>query len=66
MATYNFEKIFQARVLNGIEPFTEKPSDNHGYRVSVNYEKIEKRIDATELFSIFTADIIREEVVFTR
>ena len=44
-----------------ILPFTEGPAINH---TSKPHEK--KSINATELFSIFTADIIKEEVIFMR
>ena len=37
----------------GLKPFTERPSDRDGREV-------------TELFSYFTANIIKEEKLFTR
>lgn len=46
----------------GILPFTEKPSAE---RAAEPQEK-ENRLCASELFSLFTADIINEQVVFTR
>ncbi len=49
--------------VEGIFPFTEKPSNEH----FVQQEKdIKDEIQACDLFSLFTADIIKEEVVFTR
>jgi hypothetical protein len=46
-----------------IFPFTEKPSNEH----LVQQEKANKDvIQACDLFSLFTADIIKEHVVFTR
>ena len=51
-------------LFEGILPFTEKPSDKHLSEVHDNSNK--EDINATELFSLFTADIIKEEVIFTR
>lgn len=51
------------RLLDGILPFTEKPSNNY------SNEKEQHPMDgfqASELFSFFTANIIKEEVTFTR
>lgn len=47
---------------NGFLPFTEKPS------VERDFEKEEEKdsLNASDLFSIFTANIIKEEVIFTR
>jgi hypothetical protein len=53
--------------LNTIFPFQEKPSVE---AESISREKTDgdstKQLAAAELFSLFTADIIKEEVVFTR
>ena len=46
-----------------ILPFTEQPADHHD---QLNTSQKVSGIQATELFSFFTADIIKEEVVFTR
>jgi hypothetical protein len=52
---------------SGILPFAEKPSDD---TVSVKDGKQKEgnddRIGASDLFSLFTANIIKEEVIFTR
>ncbi len=47
-----------------IMPFIENPPMEKNNTVSNTPET--KRINAAELFSMFTADIIKEEVVFTR
>ncbi len=44
-----------------ILPFTEGPATNHRAK-----DKDKNSKNVNELFSIFTADIIREEVIFTR
>jgi hypothetical protein len=50
-------------LIEGVLPFTEKPSNKY-------FEQKEETnindVHACELFSLFTADIIKEEVVFTR
>ena len=48
-------------ILDGILPFTEKPANENAEKA---YDREEKH--AYELFSRFTADIIKEEVLFTR
>jgi len=53
----------EVRLLDGILPFTEKPS-NH--RFNENEEHLMDEFDASELFSFFTANIIKEEVTFIR
>jgi hypothetical protein len=45
--------------ISEILPFRERPSEEKA-------DKEEKKIEAVDLFSMFTADIIKEEVVFTR
>jgi hypothetical protein len=47
------------RLRAGMKPFTERPSEDRN-------ESKKERLGAADLFSLFTADIIREEVVFTR
>jgi len=47
---------------NGILPYKERPAVNHDQSVTRSKENL----GASELFSIFTADIIKEDVVFTR
>lgn len=49
--------------IEAILPFTEKPSNAH----FAQKEKVmSDEIEAYDLFSLFTANIIKEEVVFTR
>jgi len=49
--------------IEAILPFTEKPSNAH----FAQKEKVmSEEIEAYDLFSLFTANIIKEEVVFTR
>ena len=51
------------RSIEAILPFTEKPSNAHfAQKQKVSNDEIE----ACDLFSLFTANIIKEEVVFTR
>jgi len=50
-------------IMEGILPFTEKPSNAH---LEQKEEAGKNEIQACDLFSLFTADIIKEEVVFTR
>lgn len=50
---------------DGISPFCEKPSPN----VMQKKEEpacIDDEINASELFSLFTANIIKEKIIFTR
>jgi len=50
---------------DGISPFCEKPSPN----VMQKKEEpacIDDEINASELFSLFTANIIKERTIFTR
>lgn len=48
---------------NAIVPFAEKPSEK---KYDSTGEENKKGLAASDLFSIFTADIIRQDVVFTR
>ena len=50
-------------LFEGILPFTEKPSNKH---ISEVADDTKDDINASDLFSLFTADIIKEEIVFTR
>ena len=52
-------KRIRAVTTKGIQPFTERPSER---AESSNGEGK----DASDLFSYFTANIIREEKLFTR
>ena len=47
---------------SGIAAFTETPAEEK----PVTPKTKDKKLDASELFSQFTANIIKEEVVFTR
>ena len=53
----------QKSLVEGILPFTQKPSNNH---FNVKEESTNDDMKACDLFSLFTANIIKEEVVFTR
>lgn len=52
--------------LNTILPFTEKPSSETELDANNHAAPRDNNIAASELFSLFTANIIKEEVVFTR
>ena len=52
-------KVLRTMKIDSIVPFKEKPSD------IMNKDK-KKEIEASELFSFFTADIIKEDVEFVR
>lgn len=54
------------RVQDGILPFFEKPSDEHSTIENSEIVNFEARITAIDLFSHFTANIIKEKVIFTR
>ncbi len=49
--------------IEAILPFTEKPSNAH---LTQKEKAVNEEIEACDLFSLFTANIIKEEVVFTR
>ena len=49
-------KVLRTLKIDAIVPFKEKPSDE----VKVSNDK------ASELFCLFTADIIKEDIVFVR
>ena len=48
---------------DSIVPFKERPSDD---RSQDTRHKDPSKLNAAQLFSLFTADIIREDVPFTR
>lgn len=50
-------------LLEGTLPFNEKLAVDHTF---VHKDDLNKGICASDLFSFFTADVIKEEVVFTR
>lgn len=49
--------------MEGVVPFTEKPANDY---FTEKKENGKGEIKASDLFSFFTADIIKEETVFTR
>lgn len=51
---------------NGISPFIEKPSNSHFDVKEHNENNSNNPLQACDLFSLFTADIIKEQVTFTR
>ena len=54
--------------LNTILPFQERPSIESAstLKEEMGKEDSKKPLAAAELFSLFTADIIKEDAVFTR
>ncbi len=48
--------------INSILPFTENPSDERASQMQAE----EGTLTASELFAFFTADIIKQDVVFVR
>ena len=65
---YNASKltsILKHVTISGILPFTEEPSEERKSDAGDSKES-DGRIGASDLFSMFTANIIKEEVVFTR
>ena len=52
-------KVLRTLKIDSIAPFKEKPSD------LINKDK-KNEMDASELFSFFTADIIKKDVEFVR
>ena len=60
--------LIKVTKLNTILPFQEKPSidSTPAQKQEPGSEDSPKPLAAAELFSLFTADIIKEKVVFTR
>ena len=54
------------RIQDGICPFFEKPSDEQKGMPDCDADRFEGRISANDLFSHFTANVIKEKVIFTR
>ena len=52
-------KVLRKLKIDSIVPFKEKPSD------LINKDK-KNEMEASELFSLFTADIIKEDAQFVR
>ncbi|MBC7903597.1 MAG: hypothetical protein H7Y27_09240 [Gemmatimonadaceae bacterium] len=48
----------------GILPYAERPSDSRSEKTTDNADQ--KRIGAHDLFTMFTADIIHEQIVYGR
>jgi len=59
-------RISLIRVQDGFIPFTEKPSDKFDQPSEEVKGDAGGRISALELFSLFTADIIKEKTLFVR
>jgi arsenate reductase-like glutaredoxin family protein len=51
-------KVLKTLKIDAIVPFKEKPSDTA--------KEKKDSLDASELFSFFTADIIKEDIEFVR
>lgn len=49
--------------IDGIFPFTESPSVD---KITTKEKEKKNKLCASDLFSLFTADIIKEDVIFTR
>lgn len=56
------QTISQTVRREGIFPFTERPSDEK----MPSGQKEKGKLNADDLFSLFTADIIKKDVIFTR
>jgi hypothetical protein len=53
--------------MNAIMAFPEKPSQTtEQINAANNEDDSRKHLEASDLFSMFTADIIKKEVTFTR
>lgn len=63
ISTTSFSSL---RIQDGICPFFEKPSADHNSLEDYDVQRCEERINANDLFSYFTADVIKEKVIFTR
>ena len=61
----SIEQVTLSRLQDGLLPFVEKPSDQYDEK-DVSCNSINNRIKAQDLFSLFTADIINEQVLFIR
>ena len=59
--TVRVSRFLKQLKTNGILPYKERPAVQ-----STDKEKTGEKLGASDLFSIFTADIIKEDVVFTR
>ena len=65
--TKKLKQLPLLRIQDGFFAFTEMPSDKYDQlKDEVSRDITNNRINALELFSIFTADIIKEKVVFIR
>ncbi|MEP6948690.1 MAG: hypothetical protein ABI863_05425 [Ginsengibacter sp.] len=61
------ERLSILKIQGSVLPFTEKPSDKHNaYPAECVSDKIDSRINPLELFSLFTADVIKKKVVYIR
>jgi hypothetical protein len=59
--TVRITRFIKDLKYNGILPYKERPAVNHDQTI-----KSKDSLGASDLFSLFTADIIKEDVVFTR
>ena len=60
-------QISLLKVQDGILPFAEKPSDKHEMAPEeFASDKANRRLKPFELFSLFTADIIKKKVIYIR
>ena len=65
--TAKFRRLSLLRIQDGFVSFTEDHSDKYDQlKGEVTSDKSNSRINAFELFSLFTADIIKEKVLFIR
>ena len=59
--TVRVSRFLKQLKTNGILPYKERPAVQNNEK-----DKTSDKLGATDLFSLFTADIIKEDVVFTR
>jgi hypothetical protein len=59
--THLVDQVKKIRI-DDIFPFTETPSEEHNQ----DEKPVKDSLDASQLFSLFTADIIKKDVIFTR
>ena len=67
------KKISSLRIQDGFLAFDEQPSDKYDQKevdiinaTQITVTENSPRINATDLFSLFTANIIKEKVLFCR
>ena len=57
------KRVARKTNVRGISPFTEQPSQESATNMSTGSKT---NLAASDLFSLFTADIIKEQKLFTR